>query len=163
MPYKDSEKDKESKRKSARKHATKNKARHAQLYADNREAFKARSQKWRRENRSKMLGTLSAYRVRKPEYIMLIGARYRAKRAAVPFNLVLKDIVIPFRCPVLGILLAPGAEKWAPGSPSLDRIKPSLGYVRGNVRVISWRANNLKRDGTAEEFERIAAYIRGEI
>lgn len=163
MPYKDPEKDKEAKRKSARKHAVKNKSRLAQHYVEHREEIKSRSKEWHKNNKPAALARLKAYRVRKLEYIMLIAARYRAKRAGVPFNLTIKDIVIPFRCPVLGIFLCSGVEKWAPGSPSLDRIKPALGYVRGNVRVISWRANNLKRDGTAEEFERIAAYIRGEI
>lgn len=34
--------------------------------------------------------------------------------------------------------------------------------AKDNVRVISWRANNLKRDGSLAEFEAIAAYMRGE-
>jgi hypothetical protein len=37
-------------------------------------------------------------------------------------------------------------------SPSLDRKNSSEGYVPGNVWVISWRANDLKRDGTLAEF-----------
>ena len=45
-------------------------------------------------------------------------------------------------------------------SPSVDRIRGELGYVRGNICVISWRANKLKADATAEELEAIAAYIR---
>jgi hypothetical protein len=163
MPYRDPLKDKASKAKSHRKHQALNKERKAALYASDREKFKARSQKWRADNRDQLLKTLAAYKRKKPEYVMLIAARYRAKKTGVAFNLRLRDIYIPLVCPVLGIFLNPGTEKWAPSSPSLDRIKPHLGYVRGNVRVISWRANNLKRDGTAEEFERIAAYIRGEL
>lgn len=37
------------------------------------------------------------------------------------------------------------------GSPSLDRIDSSKGYVKGNVRVISARANMLKNNATVEE------------
>lgn len=48
----------------------------------------------------------------------------------------------------------------APDSPSLDRVIPELGYVPGNVIVISWRANNLKRDATIEELEAVIAYMR---
>jgi hypothetical protein len=37
---------------------------------------------------------------------------------------------------------------------------PSLGYVRGNVEVISWRANSLKRDGTLDEMEKLVMWMR---
>lgn len=43
---------------------------------------------------------------------------------------------------------------------TLDRVVPEKGYVDGNVIVISDRANRLKNNGTAEEHEKIAAYIR---
>ena len=42
-----------------------------------------------------------------------------------------------------------------PDSPSLDRIVPELGYVKGNIRVISNRANHLKSDATLEEHRKI--------
>jgi hypothetical protein len=45
-------------------------------------------------------------------------------------------------------------------SPSLDRINNMKGYVPGNVKIISWRANHLKSNGTALEHEKIAQYIR---
>lgn len=45
-------------------------------------------------------------------------------------------------------------------SPSIDRIIPELGYVRGNIAVISMRANKLKSDATSEELERISAWMR---
>lgn len=164
MPYKDPVKNKMSQKKSAVKHAAKNKARLAKLYAENKDTFKARSKKWRADNHEQMLQKLREYRKINYKKIMLIAARYRAKAQGVPFRLREDDIYVPHECPVLGIELTPSATgKWSPGSPSLDRLVPELGYVPDNVRVISWRANNLKRDGTAEEFERIAAYIRGEL
>ena len=163
MPYKDPEKNKEAKRKSAIKHFAKNQARLAALYRSNRKKFKDRSQTWRSANHKRMLATLREYRHQNLHYTMWLAARYRAKRKNLPFTLKPEDIVVPEFCPVLGIRLAPGNAGWAPGSPSLDRIKPLAGYVKENIRVISWRANNLKSNGTAEEFERIAAYIRGEI
>ena len=46
-------------------------------------------------------------------------------------------------------------------SPTLDRIVPELGYVPGNVAVISWKANRLKGNNTDPElFEKVAKYIR---
>ena len=42
-------------------------------------------------------------------------------------------------------------------SPSLDRIKPHIGYIRGNVRVISYQANRIKCDCTDPDiFQRLA-------
>jgi len=45
-------------------------------------------------------------------------------------------------------------------SPSIDRIIPNLGYVIGNVALICWRCNNLKRDATPDELETIARWMR---
>ena len=53
-------------------------------------------------------------------------------------TITINDLVFPERCPVLNIpLLSTG--KRTDNSPSLDRIIPSLGYVPGNVKVISWK------------------------
>lgn len=65
------------------------------------------------------------------------------------------------RCPVLGIELEKGRGRQRNSSPTLDRINAAWGYQKGNIAVISWRANRLKNDGTAEELERIAHWMRG--
>jgi hypothetical protein len=71
----------------------------------------------------------------------------------VEFALDLEDIVIPTHCPVLGIKLDTrqinGYDR--DNSPSLDRIFPDQGYVKGNVKIISWRANSLKKNATPQE------------
>jgi len=67
---------------------------------------------------------------------------------------------LPITCPVLGLQLdysinTPRTDC----SPSIDRVDNNLGYVEGNVCVISWRANRIKMDGTATEHRKIASYI----
>lgn len=62
-------------------------------------------------------------------------------------------------CPILGIELDWFAESRQENSPSFDRIDSSKGYVKGNVQIISWRANRIKNDGTAEEHRKIAEYL----
>lgn len=89
----------------------------------------------------------------KYERLILSRLRHRAKKLGVPFNLTENDISIPEHCPVLGIRLQrhKGRGKHADNSPSVDRIVPELGYVAGNIRVISNRANLLKSNASVEE------------
>lgn len=94
--------------------------------------------------------------------MMLRNARNRAKRFGLKFDLTRDDLVIPKRCPVLGIPLrvGRGRNSHTDNSPSLDRVIPRKGYVRGNVIVISWRANRIKNNGTTEELMRIAVFLK---
>jgi hypothetical protein len=98
---------------------------------------------------------------RDPARFMFYRVKYRAQSEGIPFDLAPSDIFIPTHCPVLGIELAP---VWAPqgtdAKPTLDRLTPSLGYVRGNIEVISARANRMKSDSTVAELERIASWMR---
>ena len=88
------------------------------------------------------------------------AARSRARRNGIPFSITIDDIVIPEKCPVLEIPLYREGGKFKYNTPSLDRFIPSLGYVPGNVQVISWRANWLKNDATADELEKVARWMR---
>lgn len=101
---------------------------------------------------------------RKLASIMLASAKYRAKRDGCPFSITLDDIVIPQFCPILGHPLEKSTEGRAKlTSPSLDKVIPALGYVPGNVRVISVEANRLKDANTVETLTALLAYCRGEL
>ena len=91
---------------------------------------------------------------------MLAAAKQRAKLKQIDFNLELNDFEIPEVCPVLGIKLIASKDNKSNNSPSLDRIDNSKGYVKGNVRVISWRANHIKTDATLSELESVVAYVK---
>lgn len=70
--------------------------------------------------------------------------------------------MIPEKCPVLGILFnGQGSKHSRPdGVPTLDRIVPDVGYVKGNVAVISLRANRIKYNATIDELESVVRYVR---
>lgn len=91
---------------------------------------------------------------------MLAQSKKRSKRNGIPFNITREDIIIPDVCPILGIPLFVGDGLAGPNSPSLDRIVPELGYTKGNVVVISYRANTIKSNATPQELEAIAAWLR---
>lgn len=103
---------------------------------------------------------------RHPGYYMLKNAFQRSKDRGLPFNITLADIIIPAVCPVLGmpfgVYRGQGRGGFKPDAPSLDRIIPSLGYVRGNICVISNLANSIKRDGTAEQLMKVAVWLSTE-
>lgn len=51
-------------------------------------------------------------------------------------------------------------KRFAPDSPSLDRIVPERGYVLENVALLCWRCNNLKRDATWSELATVAEWLK---
>jgi hypothetical protein len=76
------------------------------------------------------------------------------------FNIEESDIIVPDLCPVLGkplIKTGDGDRNWI---PSLDRLDNTKGYIKGNVNVISWRANRLKYDATSDEIRMLYEYTR---
>ena len=91
-----------------------------------------------------------------PAQHFLNRARGNAKSRGLEFTLALKDIpAIPEYCPVfpwMKLIYKVGTGKRTrPDAPSLDRFDNSRGYIPGNVRFVSYRANTLKRDAELKE------------
>lgn len=100
---------------------------------------------------------------------LLDRIKSKCKKLDIPFDLTLDDLVIPEVCPVLGIPLKFGiktANKFRErrgvqtpdDSPSVDRIFPDLGYIKGNIVIVSYRANNIKTNATPEELQQVALF-----
>ncbi len=91
---------------------------------------------------------------------LLIRAKYRAKNRGIEFSINKSDIIIPEICPVLGIKLCVAKYKTykSDNSFTLDRIDNSKGYIKGNVIVISGRANRIKADANPEELIKIGKF-----
>lgn len=101
------------------------------------------------------------WRTKNPVSYLYQNAKSRAKKAGLEFTIEKSDIIIPEKCPVFGVPLElVYGEGTKNNKPSLDRIDSSKGYVKGNVQVISWRANNLKSDGTLEEFIKLVEFMK---
>ena len=90
-------------------------------------------------------------------YKIWCNVKKRAKQKNILFNLDIKDIPqIPEYCPILCIKIKSNTiNSPLDSSPSLDRINPKLGYIKGNIRIISNRANRIKSDATLNELKLI--------
>ena len=112
-----------------------------------------------RKVRVKALENRSKSRRIDPRVQLLADARKRAKRKGIEYDLTVDDFPVHEYCPVLGIKLEVGIGKRHSASPSIDRIDNTKGYVRGNVMIISLRANSLKNDASIEEMKMIVKYM----
>lgn len=139
-------------------------ARSRARYAADPEKFRASSAAWRQANPERYRENSRNKKHKNPARYLYSLAKSRAARKKIPFDLRLEDITIPSLCPVLGIPLRVGSPGKCgfplPDSPTLDRLVPQKGYVRGNVVVMSWRANSLKKDGTLDEITRLAQWMK---
>lgn len=100
------------------------------------------------------------YRIDKKEYVMWHSAKCRAKRKNIAFNIEITDIIIPVVCPVFGINIIRDSIGNGDNSPALDRIDNTKGYIKGNICVISFKANRLKNNGTLDELAKIVEYMK---
>lgn len=129
MPYKDKEQELEKHRRHRRNNLAKYAARQKQYYIDNPGAY------------------------------LRNVCKSRAKKLGLEFNLTPEDFVIPEFCPIFGVRLERGGKGYHENSPSVDRLDPNKGYVKGNISVISFRANRIKADATSSELRIIADWI----
>lgn len=92
------------------------------------------------------------YKVISPEEMILMRARQNAKDRGYDFNLELCDIIIPKKCPYLKIILLTNFEdRFSSDYYTIDRVDSSKGYVKGNIQIISKKANLMKNNATKEE------------
>lgn len=99
-----------------------------------------------------------AYRSRHPKTYLLCNPRLRARQKGWEFNITQEDIIIPEYCPVLKVKLDPVGSGGS-YTPSVDRIDPTKGYVKGNIRIVSHRANTLLSDGSLEEHKLVYEFL----
>ena len=135
-------------------------------YSKNAEKAKAHTQKWRENNKDKVKANKDAW-VQIPENRVrnaLTQAKRRAKNKGIDFSISIVDLLpLPEVCPIFGTPINYSGTKqkgFVDDCYSIDRIDATKGYIPGNVRIISWRANRLKSDASLQELELIIKYVR---
>lgn len=109
--------------------------------------------------------TEQRYLAAHPMAVIFRSARWRANKYKIEFDITLDDLtplMVKF-CPVFKTPLEYSAQKgkgYNPNAASLDRINNDFGYVRGNIIIMSRRANSIKNDGTADEHMAIAMWMK---
>lgn len=135
------------------------------------------SKEYYQKNKEQMKNNMvNRYRIKKttePWHISYCAARQRAKEKNIEFNIdvdYIKSIWTDV-CPILNIPLKSAIfesglsrkeckARPMDNSPTIDRIDPSKGYIKGNVCIISYRANMIKNCGTLEEHEKIVNFFK---
>lgn len=129
----------------------------------NAERINARRAKYREENREAIRQRAREYYKESPECFVLHNIKTRAKKQGVPFELTAEDLVTPEFCPVLGIRLERSTNPKGgvtDCAPTVDRLIPELGYIKGNIIIVSHKANRIKNNATVEELETVARFYR---
>ena len=116
-----------------------------------------------KEQKKKNQETQNEYRNSRPEWYMHYKARQRATLKKTEFNIEVSDVVMPKKCPVFSQYELKketsdmsGPKPW---SPSLDRIDNTKGYIKGNVQVLSHKANTMKGNATPQELLQFAYWV----
>ena len=145
------------------------------LDKEKNEKQKVYHKKWRDNNkeyykayRAKHLKNMQAYSVKWknkfPERSLLVRVKCRAKKKNLECTIEESDIVIPTKCPVLGINIntTDGTSTKTgpkPNSVSIDRIDNNKGYVKGNICIMSHKANVMKSSASPEELLQFAYWV----
>ena len=107
------------------------------------------------------------YRINPYRQIYYIHKK-RALKKKIPFTLTIEDYKelyenCPKVCPVLGIKINHseiGTTKYlTDNSPSVDKMIPSKGYVKGNVMIMSALANRIKTDASADQIKKVYEFL----
>jgi bacterioferritin-associated ferredoxin len=148
----------------------KNKEMHRKYYRKNREKIRQKAkesyangvgQQWYQNNKERILsarkgleGTILG---------MFRAARSRAKKDNIPFDLTIEYLhaIATENCPVTNKPMDWDKEESSSlNRPSLDKIIPELGYVQGNVAIISYRMNTKKNNLLEAELIQLLQYIQ---
>lgn len=119
---------------------------HEEKRVRDREADNAKRRASNARNRVRRSAMRRARYAKDPIGTLIQGAKDRAKELSVPFDLDqhvehYRNAVKAGTCELTGLPFVAGTGRRSPFSPSLDRVRPELGYVHGNVRAVVWALN----------------------
>ena len=186
MPYVDPEKRKENKKKYRGENKEKVKEWSKKYYQENKEKLKEYKKKYYQENKEKAKEDRKKYyqenkekiNERNTEYYknnrdenkvvyMNRTVRARAKKKNLPYDIdedYLKSIwPEDNKCPALGLEFSRTGEGLKSTSLSLDRLVPELGYVKGNLAIVSMLANQIMSNATPDQVIAVGNFFKNKL
>jgi hypothetical protein len=151
-------KDKKDQKKYMKEYREKNKEALQEYHKEYREKNKEAIQKYQKEYHKEY------YEKIKEESPWIFMTKTAKCRTNLPSNIdstYIKNIwPSDNKCPALGIEFKKGRGKPIDSSPSLDRILPELGYIKGNVQIISMLANQIMSNATPDQVIQVGEYFK---
>lgn len=116
---------------------------------------------WRKRNPGVQMTLNAKWARENPVEYLIRLAKYRAKKRGLEFAICADDLMpAPEFCPVFPAMrLRYGIGPHSMAAASIDRKDSSKGYVKGNVAIISRRANLLKNNATIAELKAVLAFM----
>lgn len=118
---------------------------------------RVRGNRWDQNNKERLKKMRKKLKNNNWRNYKLSRVKSYAKTRGIPFALTLEDLDMPEKCPILGIKLNYASEnkkeKW--DSPSVSRVIPDLGYIKGNIKIVSLRAALLRSNADIWELEKV--------
>lgn len=125
-----------------------------EYYEANKLTLQIKSREKYARNKDKYLSQIRDYYSVPENYLRKALARIkkRSEVEGLEFNISIEDLPVTEYCKYLGIKLTYKlGEGQLPSNASVDRIDPSKGYIKGNVEIISRKANTMKSNATKQE------------
>lgn len=143
---------------------------YAAYYERNKAKLKLQRAAWKEANIDRVKATAKAYRDSTSEIaknyrdshkdkLYFLSLKSRAVKKGLEFSLVEEDVLGVTVCPVFGFPLVRSSNGPSYDSPSVDRIDNTKGYVKGNIQIMSYLANSMKRDATDEQLILFAEWV----
>jgi hypothetical protein len=99
------------------------------------------------------------WKVRSSTNQVYTTALQTAQNLGLPFTIKRDHIPLPAKCPVFGDTLELSRPKRHPRTPVAIMVDPSLGFVPGNVRIVSYRAAEIRGEVTPADLRAVAEFL----
>lgn len=136
-------------------------------YTENKDRYLDTTRKYYKENREQLILNAKNYQAQlrktNPVKRLLQYKKKECKQKNLPFDLTIVDILVPTHCPILGIPISFAEKHGNDNRAELDRIIGDLGYIKGNVQILSRKANRMKSNASFEELIKIGEWAKKQL
>ena len=116
-----------------------------------RDKYNAYQREWRTLNKEQNKQNRKDWGERNRLQTLVYSTRQTARAKQIEHSISVNDVEQPEFCPLTGIKIDWTYSGRHMANPSIDRIDPDVGYIPGNVEVMSCLGNVMKSKATREQ------------